>query len=486
MNKKNKKHRAHKLEFQQTSKWIALAAAMVLTAKGSDGVTAILDERANEYTDMSQTIWRYAELGYQEEKTTALMQLHLEKEGFSIVRGVAGIPTAFIASYGSGKPVIGILAEMDALPGLSQDAIPERSPLKEEAPGHACGHHLFGTGSIAAAVAVQQWMKETGSRGTLRLYGTPAEEGGSGKVYMVRAGLFDDVDAVLHWHPSDRNDASPSSSLANKSAKFRFFGVPAHAAAAPEKGRSALDAVESMNYMVNLMREHLPEKARIHYIITRGGYAPNIVPEFAEVYYYVRHPEIEELEKIWARMIKTAEAAAMGTETALKYEIIHGNRPLLPNQPLATLVHEKLNQVGGVFYNNRELKFAEAIQATLDNPARELGSEQTIQPFKADIGRGSTDVGGISWVVPTAGFKTATWVPGTPAHSWQAAACGGMSIGHKGMLNAAKTLALTATHIYKFPQILADAKKDLEEKRGADFVYYPLLGDRDPPLDYRK
>lgn len=467
-------------------KRMTVITALITAVVGSDGVTDFIDQRAHTYTSMSHTIWEYAELGYQEEKTSALMQSHLEQEGFSIEQGVAGIPTAFIASYGAGKPVIGILAEMDALPGLSQDVVPERRPIEDGAPGHACGHHLFGTGSIAAAVSVRHWMEETRSSGTLRLYGTPAEEGGSGKVYMVRAGLFDDVDAVLHWHPSDRNDASPSSSLANKSAKFRFFGVPAHAAGAPEKGRSALDAVESMNFMVNLMREHLPEKARIHYIITRGGYAPNIVPEFAEVYYYVRHPEIEELEKIWARVIKTAEAAALGTETTLKYEIIHGNRPLLPNQPLADLVHEKLSQVGGVFYTKEEQKFAEDIRATLDNPKRELGSEQIIQPFEADIGRGSTDVGGISWVVPTAGFRTATWVPGTPAHSWQATACGGMSIGHKGMLNAAKTLALTATHLYKSPQILVDAKKDLEEKRGAGFVYYPLLGDRDPPLDYRK
>ena len=451
----------------------------------SDSVIRFLDSKSEDYAVMSKTIWSLAELGYQEKETSKLMQSHLEKENFSIDSGVAEIPTAFIASYGSGKPIIAILAEMDALPGLSQDAKPERKIIKEGLPGHACGHHLFGAGSIAAAVAVKNWLIDTGATGTIRLYGTPAEEGGSGKVYMVRAGLFDDVDIAMHWHPSDRNDASPASSLANKSAKFRFYGIAAHAAAAPEKGRSALDAVESMNFMVNLMREHLPEPARIHYIITEGGAAPNIVPEYAEVYYYARHPDVDELEKIWARIIKVAEAAAIGTETTLEYEVMHANRPLLTNLPLAKLIFEKLSQVGGVYYNDEETIFAKSLRATLDNPNRDLGSEKNIQPFEEKIGRGSTDVGGVSWVVPTVGFRTATWVPGTPAHSWQAVACGGMSIGHKGMINAAKTLALSCIHLFQNPTIVEEAWETIEEKRGPEFNYYPLLGDRDPPLNYR-
>ena len=451
----------------------------------SDNVIKFLDSKSDEYTTMSNAIWALAELGYQEKETSKLMQSHLKEENFSINNGVAEIPTAFIASYGSGKPIIAILAEMDALPGLSQDAKPERKIIKEEMPGHACGHNLFGTGSIAAAVAVKNWLIKTETTGTIRLYGTPAEEGGSGKVYMVRAGLFRDVDIVLHWHPSDRNDASPASSLANKSAKFRFHGIAAHAAAAPEKGRSALDAVESMNFMVNLMREHLPEPARIHYIITDGGTAPNIVPENAEVYYYVRHPNVDELERIWTRVIKVAKAAAIGTETTLEYEVIHANRPLLPNLPLANLVLEKLSQVGGVYYNEEEEIFAKSLRATLENPNRELGSEKNIQPFEEKVGRGSTDVGGISWVVPTAGFRTATWVPGTPGHSWQAVACGGMSIGHKGMMNAAKTLALSCIHVFQNPAIVEEAWETIQKQRGPKFDYYPLLGDRDPPLNYR-
>ena len=457
----------------------------IKTVIASDNVIQFLDTKRDEYVAMSKSIWTLAELGYHERKTSTLMQTHLEEEGFSIQSGVAEIPTAFIASYGSGKPIIAILAEMDALPGLSQDSKPERKILNEEMPGHACGHNLFGTGSIAAAVAVKNWLKVTGTAGTIRLYGTPAEEGGSGKVYMVRAGLFRDVDIVMHWHPADRNDASPASSLANKSAKFRFFGVAAHASAAPEKGRSALDAVESMNFMVNLMREHLPETARIHYIITNGGDAPNIVPSNAEVYYYVRHPDVDELERIWARVVKVAEAAAIATETTLEYEIMHGNRPLLPNLPLANLVSEKLNQVGGVYYNKEETVFAKSLRATIDHPNQDLGSEKNIQPFEEKVRRGSTDVGGVSWVVPTVGFRTATWVPGTPAHSWQAVACGGMSIGHKGMMNAAKTLALSCIHVFQNPAIVEEAWETIHKQRGPTFEYYPLLGDRDPPLNYR-
>ena len=212
--------------------------------------------------------------------------------------------------------------------------IAERKPRVVGAAGHGCGHHLFGTASTAAAIAVKDWMKSSGTKGTLRLYGTPAEEGGSGKVYMVRAGLFDDVDVVLHWHASDKNDASPSTSLANRSAKFRFTGYSSHAAGSPHRGRSALDGIEAMNHMVNLMREHVPQETRIHYVITRGGGAPNVVPDFAEAFYYVRHPEVEILEDLWDRVVRTAEGAAMGTGTTMDFEIIHGNRPVLRNDVL--------------------------------------------------------------------------------------------------------------------------------------------------------
>ncbi len=445
-----------------------------------------LDKKQQEYADMAMQIWQYAEVGYQEVKSSKLLQDKLREAGFTVEAGVAGIPTAFVASYGSGKPVIGLLAEFDALPGLSQAAVTERQPIEQEGPGHACGHHLFGVASVAAAIEAKEWLARSGHSGTIRLYGTPAEEGGAGKVYMVRAGLFDDVDAVLHWHPADRNSASPTSSLANKSAKFRFYGNASHAAAAPERGRSALDAVEAMDFMANLMREHVPEKTRIHYIITKGGTAPNIVPEFAEVFYYVRHPQMSEVKNIFDHLVKIAEGAALGTGTRMEYEVIHGVYNLLPNEPLARVMYHNLQYVGGVQYNEEEKAFAEKIQATYKTE-QPLSSTAEIMPFKGPARPfGSTDVGDISWLVPTAGMSAATWVPGTSAHSWQAVAAGGTTIGSKGMLVAAKTLALTAVELFNSPKVLQEAKAQLEHLRGPDFHYEAMLGDRPPPLDYRK
>jgi len=267
-------------------------------AMDDEGVLAWLDREQSQYAELALALWDQAELGYLETESTALLQETLAAADFRIETGVAGLPTAFVASYGSGKPVIGILAEFDALPGISQTAAPRREIDPQKHSGHACGHHLFGAGSTAAAVAVRQWMEANDIKGTLRLYGTPAEEGGSGKVYMVRAGLFDDVDSVLVWHPADRNAADVATTLANKSAKFRFRGVASHAAVAPERGRSALDAVEAMNHMANLMREHMPQEARMHYVITSGGSAPNVVPDFAESFYYLRHPQAATLEQL--------------------------------------------------------------------------------------------------------------------------------------------------------------------------------------------
>jgi aminobenzoyl-glutamate utilization protein B len=302
---------------------------------------------------------------------------------------------------------------------------------------------------------------------------------------MVRAGLFDDVDAVLTWHPSDVNRAGAKGSLANRSAKFRFRGVSAHAAAAPDKARSALDGVEAFNYMVNLLREHVPQETRIHYVITSGGKAPNVVPDFAEVYYYVRHPDADMLRSIWERIEGAARGAAQGTGTQVDLELIHGNMNLVPNELLAALMQRNLEQVGGVEYDAAEQQFAETIFATLDRPEFELGSERTVQPIDRETGMGSTDVGDISWLVPTTELETATWVPGTAAHSWQAIAAGGTTIGIKGLQVAAKSLALTAIDLFRDPDLLLRVAAELEERRGAGFEYRPLLGDREPPLDYR-
>jgi aminobenzoyl-glutamate utilization protein B len=463
-----------------------LLPALSLGQQAKDDLQQSIDDRADHYRDIALKIWNLAEIGYMEEKSSRLLQEQLKEAGFEVTSGVAAIPTAFVASHGRGKPVIGILAEFDALPGLSQAAIPTRQIRTEGAAGHACGHHLFGTASTTAAIAVKDWLVSSGQTGSIRLYGTPAEEGGSGKVYMVRAGLFDDVDVVLHWHPGDANDASPSTTLANKSAKFRFRGIAAHAAAAPERGRSALDGVEAMNHMVNLLREHVPQETRIHYVITQGGLAPNVVPELAEVYYYVRHPSAVVLGEIWERVERAAQGAAMGTGTTVDWEVIHGNHRILTNLTLAHLVHANLERLGGVSYSPEEQAFAERIRETLGRVNLPLGSEQQIQPFIERQGMGSSDVGDVSWAVPTAGLRTATWVPGTAAHTWQAVAAGGTQIGIKGMLLAAKVLATTALDIFNDPFVVEEARREWQESRGPDYQYEALLGDRDPPLDYRK
>ncbi|MFP4340718.1 MAG: amidohydrolase [Cyclobacteriaceae bacterium] len=454
--------------------------------KHEEKVIKSIEAKADAYQKAALNIWQYAEVGYQETQSVAQLQQLLEKEGFSIESGVAGIPTAFMASYGSGEPVIGIMGEYDALPGISQAALPERQILVEDGAGHACGHHLFGVASAAAAIAIKDWLNDSKQAGTIRFYGTPAEEGGSGKVYMVRAGVFDDVDAVLHWHPSAANDASPGSTLANKSGKFRFYGESSHAAFAPERGRSALDAVEAMNYMVNLMREHTTESTRIHYVITRGGEAPNVVPNYAEAYYYVRHGNVAEVKDLWSRLENAARGAALGTDTRVEVEVTGGVYNILPNEALAKVVHKNLQKVGGVKYNAEEKAFAEKIAATLGRGKQPLNVAEQIMPMKMRVSKASSDVGDVSWAVPTVGLNTATWVPGTAAHSWQAVAAGGTSIGVKGMMVAAKTLALTGIELMQNREAVAAARKEFEQRRGENFQYEALVGDREPPLDYRK
>ena len=450
----------------------------------SDQILKELESNQAYYSDIALQIWEYAEMGYQEKKSSALLQKILSDAGFSIKKGVAGIPTAFIAEYSNGGPVIAILGEYDALPGLSQKAVPYKVSNQTRA-GHACGHHLFGTASAAAAISLKDFLVKSKTKGTIRFYGCPAEEGGSGKVYMTRAGLFSDVDVALHWHADDENSASPRPALANKSAKFRFYGRSAHAAGAPQEGRSALDAVEAMNYMTNLMREHMDTSARIHYVITHGGEAPNVVPDFAEVYYYSRHPKRDEVITIFDRIVKAAEGAAMGTGTTMDYEMIGGTHDLLYVPRFQKMVHRNFMEIGGYNYNASEMKFAQSISTTLGKPLN-LDYIQGVAPYDVNAkAGGSTDVGDVSYSVPTAGLRGATWVPGTPAHSWQAVATGGTSIGIKGMMTAAKVLSLTGMQLFENPSLIQEIQNDFNNIRGEDFQYIPLLGDREPALNYR-
>ena len=470
-------------------KKLILLASLLVTSNGWAVDHSNLDQNINnhqqQFEKIALQIWDIAEVGYQEYQSSSLLKDSLAIEGFRIENNVANIPTAFIAEYGEGSPVIGILGEFDALPGLAQSASPYKEKYKDNIAGHACGHHLFGAGSAWASVVVKEWLSSNNQTGTIRFYGTPAEEGGSGKVYMAREGLFDDVDVVLHWHPSSQNHARPRTSNSNKSAKFSFEGISAHAAGAPDKGRSALDGVESMNMMVNLMREHMPQDSRIHYVITKGGLAPNVVPDEAEVYYYVRHPKRQMVEKLFNRVVKAAKGAAMGTETTVSFEVIHGNYSLMPNDTLQKIMHEKLSARGGITYSSKENKFANTIYKTLLSPTAQLGDQEKVLSYKPTHGHGSTDVGDVSWLVPTAGLRISTWVPGTAAHSWQAVAAGGTTIGLKGTKLAAEILSETAIEIYLDPSIASKAKQELEKRVGEGFNYVPLLGDRKPPLDYR-
>lgn len=449
-------------------------------------VMSDIQSHYDEYKKIALTIWDYAEVGYKEVKSSALLQKTLTDNGFTVKAGVADIPTAFVASYGSGSPVIGILAEFDALPGLAQQAVPEKVVVDGKNAGHGCGHHLFGTASVAAGIEIKKLIAEKKFSGTIRVYGCPAEEGGSGKVYMVRAGLFNDVDVVIHWHPGADNAVTLTSALANKSAKFRFHGLSAHAAAAPDRGRSALDGVEAMDYMVNLMREHIPQETRIHYVITSGGKAPNVVPDFAEVYYYVRHPKKDEVVRIFDWVVKAADGAALGTQTKVDYEVIGGTHDLLLNKSLAEVMQKNLIRVGGVSYTQAENEFAKKLQSSFTFKAPSIESAGTIQPLKEeqDAGGGSTDVGDVSYAVPTVGLRAATWVAGTPAHSWQATACGGTEIGTKGMMVAAKTMAMTAVDLFLNHSLIERATEEFKQDKG-DYQYKALLGDRKPALNYR-
>ena len=443
-----------------------------------------IDAGYDAYKKIALNIWDYAEVGYKEIKSSALLQNTLKENGFVVEAGVAGIATAFVATFGSGTPVIGILAEYDALPGLSQDNSPVKTTVANKNSAHACGHHLFGTGSVAAGIAIKKLLESGKIKGTIKVFGCPAEEGGSGKVYMVREGLFNNVDIVLHWHPDDNNSVTYTSALANRSAKFRFYGIASHASASPEQGRSALDAVEGMDNMVNMMREHIPQETRIHYVITNGGKAPNVVPDFAEVYYYVRNPEKTQVVSIFDRVVKAAEGAALGTETKMSYEIIGGTHDLLINKTLAVAMQANLQKIGGVIYSPEEVIYAKKMQPTFYGKLVSIDSAAVVKALHTEKNLGSTDVGDVSYAVPTVGMGAATWVPGTSAHSWQAAACGGTDIGIKGMIVAAKTIAFTAIDLFLNPVLITKAKEEFVQSKGS-YQYKALLGDRKPALNYR-
>jgi len=456
------------------------AAATTEASAAKLAAVASVDRHARDLAELSDRIWAYAEIALREHRSAAALADFAEQQGFAVERGVAGLPTAFVARYGQGRPVIGVMGEYDALPGLSQKALAEKVPLEEGAAGHGCGHNLFGAASLGAALAIKEQIAAGRLSGTVVFYGTPAEEDVGGKTYMAREGLFDGVDAVLAWHPSDETQADMTSSQAIVDLAIEFRGKSAHAAYDPWNGRSALDALELFTHGINLMREHIRPSSRMHYVITDGGDVPNVIPEHARVWLWLRDFDRAEVDDMLARVRKLADGAALMTETAATLTVQGGNWDTLVNETGARLLHANLLWLGPATYTEQEQDFARQIQRAAGVP--ELGMAAGVKPLEGQQAEGgSTDVGDVSWVVPTLHVSVATSPQGAPWHAWPVVASGGMSIGHKGMVRAAKVLAATMADLYEQPQELQAVQAEFRAKRG-DTVYRPYIPDGPPPL----
>jgi aminobenzoyl-glutamate utilization protein B len=459
----------------------ALAFAVLLTAPGPAADPAaltppqadlvrFLDAARPELVAANQDIWTFAELGLQEYRSAARLAGLLTKAGFRVREGVSGMPTAFVAEYGRGKPVIGILAEYDALPELSQEATPDRKPAAGRTTGHGCGHSALGTAAVGAALAVKDVYDRHGLKGTVRVYGTPAEETLIGKVYMALDGQFKDLDACLHWHPGTKNRVSYSHTKALISAKFTFTGLAAHAGGSPDKGRSALDGVELMNVGANYMREHVKQTSRIHYVITNGGGQPNVVPAAAQVWYYVRSDTHEDVERLYDWLRDIADGAAKMTRTTVQVQLDTDCHEVVPNLPLSKVLHANLRRVGPPTFTDADRAFAKSLQSPLradfglteEKPLHDVIEDLPEKPTPAE--GGSTDVGDVSWLVPTGGLSTACFALGSPGHSWQNAAAVGSPVGHKGMMVAAKTLALSLADLLRDEAALREARADFDKR----------------------
>ncbi|WP_227378554.1 amidohydrolase [Haladaptatus halobius] len=449
---------------------------------------------------MAQQIWETPELGLHEEESMQILVTRLEEEGFDVEIELGGMPTAFVASYGSGDPVVGILGEYDALPDLSQKVKSEHDPVEEGTPGHGCGHNLFGVAGVGGAIGVKRAIERGDIDGTIEFYGCPAEETLVGKVFMARDGAFDHLDAAITWHPGTLNTPTLDRSLALDSIQFTFEGVSAHAAASPESGRSALDAVELLNAGVEYMREHISEKARVHYVITNGGDAPNVVPAEATVWYYVRAPTRSEVERISDWLTDIAEAASMMTQTDVNHRYVTGCWDYLPNHTVTDIIWETMQELGDVGYSADDRAFAadltetisdHQIEASLEDVPEEYVEEirnaslydEPVPPHaEGEVGGGSTEVGDVSWITPTGQFRAATWAVGTPAHTWQATAANG-DFGKKGAVYAAKVLGGTAYALLENPSIVERANEEFHEVTGDQRYQSPLPPNIEPPFD---
>ena len=459
-------------------------AASAQTVPDVDKDTAFrwLDANAETMRNMSANIWSAAETSLHEYRSSRELMAFLESNGLRVEKGIAGMPTAFVASYGSGKPVVAIYGEYDALAGLSQKAEAAISPVLAGAPGHGCGHNLQAS-SAAAAVALAKWMQAKQVAGTLRFYGTPAEESLGGKNYMSEAGAFDDVDVLLGWHSMNTTRTGFDYSKAVASVRFKFKGVAAHASVAPQLGRSALKGVELLDIGVNFMREHLDEDARIHSVITDGGGQPNVVPASAESWYYIRANKHQDVAKMFDWISEIAKGAAMMTRTEVQITVDDDSHELLPNRPLAEIMQRNLDRVGAPKFTDEEKGTAQQMQKSLKT-SPQLALPEQIEPLPDKPGQGlfSTDLGNVSWKVPSTILYVASYPYGVPIHSWQVTACSGMSIGHKAMTVGAKTLTGTVIDLFRHPELIGAAKKDLQERK-KNYAFRLLTPpNRKPPI----
>ncbi|ASV32314.1 amidohydrolase [Maribacter cobaltidurans] len=467
--------------------FLALSFSFVISlhsqkmSKNKKSVIASIENHKEQLIKISDSIWALAETAFDETESSRILADYAEKNGLNVTRGVADIPTAFTATYGSGKPVISILGEFDALPGISQKATPEKSPLKEGAAGHGCGHNMFGTASLGAAIAIKELMDEGKIKGTVKFLGTPAEEKYFAKVWMVEAGLWDDVDVNVSWHPSAGIEADVQTGLSLIDFIVEFYGQTAHASADPWNGRSASDALELYTTGINYYREHILPTSRIHYHIQDGGQVVNVVPDYAKLWVRVRDPKRSKMLPTYERVKAMAEGAAIMANVDYKISLVSGIYETLVNRKGGEIMQSNLELLGPISYTDEEEAFGRAIQKATGKP--EVGMDGKIHPLKEteeNPGGGSTDVGDVSWNVPNINLGVTVAPKDTPWHSWAVVACGGMSIGHKGMVYAAKAMGMTMLDLFENPKMVEEVKSEFKTRKG-DEVYEPMI-DGPPPI----
>ena len=438
-------------------------------------IISSIESHKSEIIKISDKIWELAETAFNEYESSKLLSDYAEKNGFMVERGVAGMPTAFVASYGSGKPVISVLGEFDALPGLSQDTTPNKNPLIEGGSGHGCGHNMFGAASLASAIAIKEQIESGDLKGTIKFFGTPSEEKFFGKIWMVEAGLWDNVDVNLSWHPAASTQADVQTSLALIDFKVEFFGQAAHASMDPWNGRSAADALELYTTAINYYREHVHPTVRMHYHIQDGGQVVNVVPDYSKVWVRVRDTKRSGMTPVYERVVEMAEGAAILANVDYKVSLISGIYEVLVNRKGGELMQKNLELLGPIKYTDEEVNFAKEIQASTGKP--QLGLDSTIKPLRETLenpGGGSTDVGDVSWNVPNINLGVTTAPVDTPWHSWAVVACGGMSIGHKGAIYASKAMAFTMSDLFKNKKLVQEINQEYLERKG-DEEYVAMI-----------